>query len=239
MQSFFVVRAKAADLRARVSEFQERFASLLAYASATLHTHHAVSDSGRIALVAYSNEPDFHLYKTPDGSIAVVTGHTTQGAAIVQTGAQMALGVQVRNLPGRFSAVVFQPGLNRVAVANSVVRVDSVFLGENDQYEIVGTQASAIAHFLYGESRFEPDAMFSFLNAGFFGTDETAFAGIRCLPAASTWLLEDEKASIHTRHPAIRKAEHAPRRPSFRPPQSDVVREWQRGSSTTRKLRPA
>ena len=192
MQSFFILHGHRdrplAD--AAVRDAEDRLAAALTYAGHVTQRRTFFSRSRTIALLLFSNEPGLRLWQSDAGRIAFASGYTTAGEELLRAPADDDLATIIDGLPGRFSAVVFEPADDRIAVATSTVRVDPVFVAQGDEWTVVGTQASAIARLINSDLAYDPEALFSFMHAGFFACDDTAFSGVRCLPAATTWSVE-------------------------------------------------
>lgn len=192
MQSFFVLhshrdRPLAAE---EVSNAEDRLAAALTYARHLTQRRTFLSRSRTIALLLFSNEPRLNLWQSDEGRIAFASGYTTAGSELLRSPADGGLASVVGGMSGRFSAVVFDPAEDRIAVANSTVRVDPVFVASGEHWTVLGTQASAVARLVGDGLAYDHEALFSFINTGFFGCDDTPFSGVRCLPAASTWHVE-------------------------------------------------
>ena len=99
---------------------------------------------------------------------------------------------------GRFSAALFDPLAEEAVAANSVVRVDPLFRAASNDYSVVGTEARAVAAAV-GELRYSSSGLFTLINTGFFGTNDTAFDGVRCLPSSSTWLVRGDTETCSRR----------------------------------------
>ena len=195
MLTFFVVIARRGPIdQDRETELAGRLEPRLSLAGRITHRMKRVSRSGNIGLFVFSNEPRFAVWQHENGRMAAASGYTTHGAELCALAPDQRLGEAILAMSGRFSAVVFDPMADTVAAANSAVRVDPLFLGESDDYIIVGTQASALAGFLAGDLRYDLGGLFTLINTGFFGTNETAFEGVSCLPSASTWSASGQRA---------------------------------------------
>lgn len=189
MQSFFIALAKNERgwQPSLVADAESRLATELGHD--ITHRKVVVSRDRRIALLAFTNEPTLSLYEEASGKVAVISGYSSRASELLTAEPSLDLQPQLNQLPGRFSGAVFDPAENLVAVANSTVRVDSIFYGRNSDYSIVGTRASTIASFLSGRADLDVQALLSFISTGFFGCNDTAFQGVTCLPAATTWFV--------------------------------------------------
>ena len=192
MQSFFAVARRDEErwderlLDATASEL----ARWLTYAEHVTAQRAIASRCGRVALFAFTNEPRLTIVEER-GLVLAVSGYSTAAAQLLDARPDHTLFRQLTELPGRFAAALFDPDAGRIAAASSVVAVDPLYHGRTDQMAVVGTQASAIAGLLHGELRVDPGGLFSFINTGFFGSRDTAFEDVTCLPPASTWTVED------------------------------------------------
>ena len=204
MQSLFILhshrdRPLAAPM---VNEAEDRLAAALPYAGHITQRRTFLSRSRTIALLLFSNEPRLNLWQSDEGRIAFASGYTTAGEELLRAPADGNLASVVGGLSGRFSAVVLDPAEDRIAAATSTVRVDPVFIAQGDEWTVLGTHASAIARLGAPNLSYDREALFSFIQTGFFGCDDTAFSGVRCLPAATTWYLEGG-AELEQRLPIV------------------------------------
>lgn len=198
MQSFFAVvrRDETRWDEVRLEQTASDLARWLTYADNLTARRAIASRCGRVALFAFTNEQQLTLVEER-GLVAAVSGYSAAAARLFDATPDQTLFQHLTELPGRFCAALFDPEAGRIAVASSVVAVDPLYHGRNDRMAVVGTQASAIAGLLHGELRIDAGGLFSFIITGFFGSRDTAFEGVTCLPPASTWTVEDG-AEQHT-----------------------------------------
>ncbi len=191
MLHFFVVFARRGELDERTEDaIAVSLGGSLRYRGPVKHRLKVISRPRRVGLFVFSNEPTLAVWRAEQGNVAVVSGYTSEGETLCALEPENELAKTILAMPGRFSAAVFDPKAEAVAVANSAVRIDSLFRGRNDDYTVVGTHASSVARLVSGTLRYETAGLFTFINTGFFGTQDTAFQGVTCLPPASTWLVD-------------------------------------------------
>jgi hypothetical protein len=112
-------------------------------------------------------------------------------APFVSIAPDLSFAEQVSRQSGRFSALLLQGA--RFAIGTPVARVDSVFEAENDDFSFFGNQASVLSVLRDGEVTYAPADLVSFISGGYFGSDDTPYAGVAALPPLTTIYFDGER----------------------------------------------
>ncbi|XVQ10481.1 asparagine synthase-related protein [Spirillospora sp. CA-255316] len=155
-----------------------------------------ISGDGGVALLAWTNEPVHALVPEPltraNGRVLGYCGYLGDPAADEpRLLAAARIGTVAEHLGGCFS--IFRAGDDEVQAATAIARVCPVYHAEAGGVHVVGSRA-LLVHLVAraaatGSVRPSPDldvlALQPMVRHGFFTNDETPFAGVRALPAAS------------------------------------------------------
>jgi asparagine synthetase B (glutamine-hydrolysing) len=149
-----------------------------------------VNGTKTTALLALTNEPGAALFHEGEGVLAAVSGDCYDLDRLRSLRPSLQLARQISAVTGRFAAVVMDTRSGIVAVANTAARIDPLFVGERGGFYYVGTQASAVSCLVHGRIEYDVESLYTLVNAGFFGTDQTAFRAVSAVPPQTTLLFD-------------------------------------------------
>ncbi|HTE56271.1 MAG TPA: asparagine synthase C-terminal domain-containing protein [Kofleriaceae bacterium] len=205
MKSFFVIASTGGRPvpQSELDRCQAIIDRSITYAGFVQSARSCISEQGSVWLFALTNEPEVTPLLEQGDTVLALSGDCYDLPTLQRLRPTDRLAMDISGITGRFSAVVMDRRSGEVAVANSAVRIDSIFTAEGRGLHFIGTQASTLCELLHGELRYDVDAMYTLISSGFFGTDATSFRGVSVLPPLTTWILGGDgggKARRHTTH---------------------------------------
>jgi Asparagine synthase len=202
VKSFFLVASKSgrAIPQGELDRFHAIIHRSINFAGSIRSTVSCRSARGNVYLVALTNEPETSPMLEHDDIVFAVSGDCCDIAGLRGLRPTPRLALHLSAITGRFSTVVMDTRSGAVAVGNSAVRIDSIFVGQSRDFHFIGTQASVVCRLLHGEYHYDIDALYTLIGTGFFGTDATSFRGVSVLPPLTTWALDGDRATEHTTH---------------------------------------
>lgn len=107
---------------------------------------------------------------------------------------------QINTMNGRFSFLSLDLKRNEFSAATTLTRVDPLYKFENSDVISVGSWAYFIHEILarLGIHSGSDCDLYSFMNAGFFGNDDTFFPGVKAITAYATYHVSDRRSNEYS-----------------------------------------
>ena len=156
----------------------------------TTHTFESIYNEQILSLY-YTNEYDEYPYKKDKNILFCPVGQFVEDKLEIQKGLSSSVANEkihvVKNLKGAFGLSTSNLIDNSIDIFTHVVRAESIYCFENDNYIIIGTDPLIISVLTNRQLQpdFDSSNFISFLEQGYFSDELTPFSGVYCLPENS------------------------------------------------------
>jgi len=185
---------------------QLRIREAVPFAGAATDERIFLSGSGRTLVAWMSNEATFEsaMGIDPGESLGPVIplyyGEVVDHRALFRLKWDATIHRSINQMSGRFCGGVVDLDEDAFALGTTLVRLEPLYYGEQDGVVVVSTWASVAYSCLRALRPGDRTSgrMYSFLNAGFFGDDDTFYGGVQAVPAYATIRLRAGRLDIES-----------------------------------------